>query len=264
MIFRIYLDKILQPDVTAPGVNIIAAFSEAVSPTGEAFDNRTAPFITMSGTSMSCPHVAGLVGLLRTLHPHWSPSAIKSAIMTSARVLDNTMKPMLDGGSPDLAPATPFAYGSGHIRPVGAIDPGLVYDLSPNDYLEFLCASGYDVKSIRAFSDGPFNCPASASILNFNYPSIGVQNLNGSVTLTRKLKNVGTPGVYRPKILHPDGVKVSLKPRVLKFERVAEEKSFELTITGAVPQNQVVNGVLIWTDGKHFVRSPILVSSNLF
>lgn len=107
MIFRIYLDKILQPDVTAPGVNIIAAFSEAVSPTGEAFDNRTAPFITMSGTSMSCPHVAGLVGLLRTLHPHWSPSAIKSAIMTSARVLDNTMKPMLDGGSPDLAPATP-------------------------------------------------------------------------------------------------------------------------------------------------------------
>ncbi|KAL0534464.1 hypothetical protein IC582_028755 [Cucumis melo] len=256
--------EIIKPDVTAPGVNIIAAFSEAVSPTGEPFDNRTVPFITMSGTSMSCPHVSGLVGLLRTLHPHWSPSAIKSAIMTSARIRDNTKKPMLDGGSPDLAPATPFAYGSGHIRPTGAIDPGLVYDLSPNDYLEFLCASGYNEKTIQAFSDGPFKCPASASILNFNYPSIGVQNLTGSVTLTRKLKNVSTPGVYKARVMHPNGVKVLVKPKVLKFERVGEEKSFELIITGDVPENQVVDGVLIWTDGKHFVRSPIVVSSGLF
>ncbi|CAK9311805.1 unnamed protein product, partial [Citrullus colocynthis] len=202
----------------------------------------------------------GLVGLLRALHPDWSPSAIKSAIMTSARVGDNTMKPMLDGGSP----ATPFAYGSAHIHPTGAIDPGLVYDLSPNDYLEFLCASGYYHNTIQALSDAPFNCPASASILNFNYPSIGVQNLNPSVTLTRKLMNVGTPGVYTARILHPNGVKVFVKPNVLKFERLAEEKQFEVTMIGVVPKNQLVDGVLIWTDGKHFVRSPILVSSGFF
>ena len=171
---------------------------------------------------------------------------------------------MLDGGSLDLDPATPFAYGSGHINPTGAIDPGLVYDLSPNDYLEFLCASGYDERTIRAFSDEPFKCPASASVLNLNYPSIGVQNLKDSVTITRKLKNVGTPGVYKAQILHPNVVQVSVKPRFLKFERVGEEKSFELTLSGVVPKNRFAYGALIWSDGRHFVRSPIVVSSGLF
>lgn len=72
-----------QPDITAPGVNIIAAFSEATSPTGQDFDKRRIPFNTESGTSMSCPHVAGVVGLLKSLHRHWSPAAIRSAIVTT-------------------------------------------------------------------------------------------------------------------------------------------------------------------------------------
>jgi subtilisin family serine protease len=66
-------------------VNIIAAYTGAASPTKEDFDKRRVPFITMSGTSMSCPHVSGVVGLLKKLQPHWSPSAIKSAIMTTGK-----------------------------------------------------------------------------------------------------------------------------------------------------------------------------------
>jgi len=67
--------------MTAPGVNIIAAYSESTSPSESAFDKRIIPFMTMSGTSMSCPHVAGLVGLLKSIHPDWSP-----AIMTTGKV----------------------------------------------------------------------------------------------------------------------------------------------------------------------------------
>jgi subtilisin family serine protease len=71
-----------QPDITAPGVNIIAAYSEATGVFGIKSNNRI-PYNSFSGTSMSCPHVSGIVGLLKTLHPEWSPAAIKSAIMTT-------------------------------------------------------------------------------------------------------------------------------------------------------------------------------------
>lgn len=72
-----------QPDITAPGVSVIAAYTGAEGPTNQDFDTRRVPFNSVSGTSMSCPHVSGVVGLLKTLHPTWSPAAIKSAIITT-------------------------------------------------------------------------------------------------------------------------------------------------------------------------------------
>ncbi|KAJ4975953.1 hypothetical protein NE237_001059 [Protea cynaroides] len=74
---------ILKPDITAPGVSIIASYSGAVGPSGQDYDTRRVAFNTESGTSMSCPHISGIAGLLKTLHPDWSPSAIRSAIITT-------------------------------------------------------------------------------------------------------------------------------------------------------------------------------------
>jgi subtilisin family serine protease len=66
-------------------VSILAAFTGQAGPTGLAFDSRRVLFNAESGTSMSCPHVAGVAGLLKALHPDWSPAAIKSAIMTTGK-----------------------------------------------------------------------------------------------------------------------------------------------------------------------------------
>ena len=77
-----------QPDITAPGVNILAAYSEATSPTGAPFDKRRVPFIILSGTSMSCPHISGIVGLLKTLYPKWSPAIMRSALMTTGSLIE--------------------------------------------------------------------------------------------------------------------------------------------------------------------------------
>jgi subtilisin family serine protease len=64
-------------------VDIIAAYTGENSPTNSKLDKRRPPYMTLSGTSMACPHVSGIVGLLKSLYPSWSPAAIKSAIMTT-------------------------------------------------------------------------------------------------------------------------------------------------------------------------------------
>ncbi|XVF03571.1 hypothetical protein REPUB_Repub05bG0004900 [Reevesia pubescens] len=254
--------SILKPDITAPGVSIIAAFTESVGPTEDIADKRRIPFTSQSGTSMSCPHVAGIVGLLKSLHPDWSPAAIKSAIMTSARTRDNTEKPILDSNNKK---ATPFAYGAGHVRPNRAMDPGLVYDLTVDDYMNYLCGLGYNESMIRIFSDKPYACPKSFSVADLNYPSISVPQLSGSssTSVRRKVKNVGSPGTYKPRVKSPAGVRVSVNPSTLKFEKIGEEKEFEVTFmsksNGQAGGGGYVFGHLIWSDGHHYVRSPIVV-----
>ncbi|KAL6992328.1 hypothetical protein U1Q18_010434 [Sarracenia purpurea var. burkii] len=76
----------LQPDITAPGVNILAAWSEASSPTKLADDHRVVQYNIDSGTSMSCPHVGAAAALLKAIHPTWSSAAIRSALITSGTI----------------------------------------------------------------------------------------------------------------------------------------------------------------------------------
>lgn len=102
----------------------------------------------ISGTSMATPHVAGLAALLKGAYPKWSPAAIKSALMTSATVVNNRGGHLTDlwtGGGP----ATPFDYGAGHVVPEKARTPGLLYDISVRDYINFLCAFGYTAKQVQ-------------------------------------------------------------------------------------------------------------------
>ncbi|XP_071717555.1 subtilisin-like protease SBT5.3 [Rutidosis leptorrhynchoides] len=252
--------EFLKPDITAPGVSIIAAYTEFEGPTNQDFDTRRVQYNCVSGTSMSCPHVSGIVGLLKTLHPDWSPSAIRSAIMTTARTRDNEVKPMTNASH---IKATPFSYGAGHVQPNRAMDPGLVYDLTTTDYLDLMCALGYTKSQIVKFSETPYTCPTqNISLTNFNYPSITVPNLNGSITVTRTVKNVGSPATYTAQVFKPAGILVKVQPKSLKFKKIGEEKTFKVILKSkGKGVKDYVFGQLKWSDGEHFVRSPITVKT---
>ncbi|KAI9185159.1 hypothetical protein LWI28_004823 [Acer negundo] len=209
---------------------------------------------------MSAPHVAGIIALLKKIHPNWSPSAIKSAIMTTASTNGNSQSPILDQAT--KLEATAFHYGSGHVRPDLAADPGLVYELRVEDYMNFLCGHGYNEKTISTFYPGNlFACPKSFNMADFNYPSIAVPDLVDSVTVTRKLLNVGTPGTYNVTVEEIAGVSVQVEPKSLKFGKEGEEHTFKVVFkrNNNVKLGKYVFGGLTWSDCSHYVRSPIAV-----
>ncbi|XP_011022895.1 PREDICTED: subtilisin-like protease SBT5.3 isoform X2 [Populus euphratica] len=251
--------EILKPDITAPGVNILAAFTGASGPAAVGGDRRRVHFNIRSGTSMACPHVSGIAGLLKTIHPDWSPAAIKSAIMTTATTISNVKRPIANAS---LLEANPLNYGAGHIWPSLAMDPGLVYDLTTKDYVNFLCSIGYNSTQLSLFIGKPYICQShNNGLLDFNYPSITVPNLSSKTTLSRTLKNVGTPSLYRVNIRAPGGISVNVEPRSLKFDKINKEKMFKvaLEVKKGFKSNDYVFGEITWSDENHHVRSPVVV-----
>ncbi|KAA8515018.1 hypothetical protein F0562_018195 [Nyssa sinensis] len=250
---------ILKPDITAPGLNILAAWSEASPPTRWEGDHRVVKYNIFSGTSMSCPHVAAAAALLKAIHPTWSSAAIRSALMTSAGLTNNEGKLLTDAFG---NPADPFQFGSGHFRPTKAADPGLVYDASYRDYLLFLCNSG--VKNL----DPSFKCPkVSPSANNLNYPSLAISKLNGTVNVKRTVTNVGgSKSVYFSRVKPPLGFSVKVSPPILFFNHVGQKKSFTITVKARSEMLSTSNkdqysfGWFTWTDEIHNVRSPMAVS----
>lgn len=185
---------------------------------------------------------------------------ITNCLSFAAMTHDNSRNP-IRGMFMGAGQADPFNYGSGHINPTAAMYPGLVYDLNVTDYLNLLCSIGYSSSQMAAFDNGTYSCPSKAlDIKDFNYPSISVPGLNGSITVERRVKNVGSPGTYRVQISEPEGISVSIKPDTLEFKSVGEEKKFEVTLNGTAG-GEPAFGKLTWSDGKHFVGSPIAVFS---
>jgi len=75
--------NLVQPDLAAPGADILAAWSQGNTVTGLQGDRRVVRYNIISGTSMACPHATGAAAYIKSFHPTWSPAAIKSALMTT-------------------------------------------------------------------------------------------------------------------------------------------------------------------------------------
>ncbi|KAK1399598.1 Cucumisin [Heracleum sosnowskyi] len=249
--------EILKPDITAPGANILAAWSPLALFSVDIFDKRTVDYNIISGTSMSCPHATGAAAYVKASHPDWSPAAIKSALMTTATIMD-----------PRKNSDAEFAYGSGQIDPLKAVDPGLVFDASEADYVDFLCNEGYNASLVRLISGDASNCSTPGKTWDLNYPSFALSLLDGeevSATYTRTVTNVGSPNcTYHYEAFLPPPFTVVVEPIVLTFAEVGEEKSFTLKIVGPpIAQVPIVSGSLVWTDGNYTVRSPIVIFNNI-
>ncbi|TYH53684.1 hypothetical protein ES332_D09G116900v1 [Gossypium tomentosum] len=252
---NIVTPEIIKPDITGPGLNILAAWSPVAI---EASAERSVNYNIVSGTSMSCPHISAVAAIIKSIKPSWSPAAIKSAIMTTATALDNTKH--LIGRQPFGNETTPFDYGSGHINPTAALEPGLIYDLDSTDIINFLCSIGASPAQLKNLTGQLTYCqnPPIPSY-NLNYPSIGVSNMNGSLSVYRTVTYYGKdPTVYYAYVDHPVGVKVKVTPSKLCFTKTGEKMSFKVDFIPYMNSSgSFVFGALTWSNGIHKVRSPI-------
>lgn len=107
---------------------------------------------------MATPHVSAVVALLKSLHPQWSPAALKSAIVTTASTTNPSEEPIFAEGDP-MKLADPFDIGGGIINPNKARDPGLVYDMGMADYEHYLCAMNYGSTAINQLLGKTTLCP---------------------------------------------------------------------------------------------------------
>jgi subtilisin family serine protease len=227
---------ILKPDVSAPGVGVLAAYSPRSA--GRSFD-------FLSGTSMSSPHIAGLGALFKDAHPDWSPMAIKSAMMTTAR--DHA-----SAASNDV-----FAGGAGFVEPRRFLSPGLVYDADQADWWDFLAGQGVRYSNGDPVSENPVDAS------DLNQASIAVGALAGQQTITRTVTNVSSSkATWKPSVTGVAGVSVEVSPQRLELAP-GESKSFTVTFTRTdAAFGAWAKGFLTWTPGGRngtAVRSPIAV-----
>ncbi|ERN11499.1 hypothetical protein AMTR_s00022p00110120 [Amborella trichopoda] len=241
--------NILKPDIMAPGLNILAAWS----PASKKMESNI-----LSGTSMACPHVTGIVALIKAVHPTWSPSAIKSALMTTATIFDKNGSVITV--NPEGRPANPFDFGAGFMRPERVLNPGLIYDSRPNDFKDFLCSIGYDNKSLRLITGDNSICTKSSTDSTLNYPSITVPDLRDNCSITRTVTNVGKPkSIYRAMVSKPAGVEVTVVPKLLTFKSFGEEINFTVNFRVVAPYKGYSFGSLAWKRGKVRVTSALVV-----
>ncbi|KAG6517089.1 hypothetical protein ZIOFF_020469 [Zingiber officinale] len=185
-------------------------------------------------------------------------STIDRAILTPIRVATNVNSygMPIQAESLESLPlkiADPFDFGGGQIDPNKASDPGLVYDIDPQEYYKFFKCT-----------EGEFSiCDQELELVyNLNLPSICVPDLIDAKTVGRTVTNVGkVDAVYKVSIESPPGVKMTVAPSTLVFDAGAKVQSFKVTFMAVHKlQGNYVFGSLTWSDGEgHAVRIPIAV-----
>ena len=151
--------------------------------------------------------------------------------------------------------------------PNKAMDPGLIYDITTEDYVQFLCSMDHSSASISKVTKTTTSCKKGKhQTLNLNLPSILVPNLKRVATVMRTVTNVGNiTAVYKALLKVPYGIKVRVEPQTLSFNSDARILNFSVSFLSTQKfHGDYKFGSLTWTDGKYFVRTPIAVRTIQF
>ncbi|CAN1121299.1 Subtilisin-like protease SBT1.6 [Linum perenne] len=213
---------------------------------------------------MACPHVTGAAAFVKSVHPKWSPSMIKSALMTTATIYNNMGKPLMNSSRQS---ATPLEMGAGEINPIKALNPGLVFHTSTLDYLRFLCYYGSSDQDIRSLSPSSnLTCPSNSKnserlMSSINYPSISIAGLSrrdgvATQTVLRTATNVGpVNSTYVATVRAPSGLGVKVVPGKLVFRQGVGRSTFRVLFNGKEASRGYNFGFVTWRDGRrHSVR----------
>ncbi|HEY0661637.1 MAG TPA: S8 family serine peptidase [Lysobacter sp.] len=185
---------VLKPDITAPGVNILAVVAGT---TLTGFENAIG---LLSGTSMASPHQAGAAALLRQLNPSWTVPEIKSALtMTASQTV------LLED---QTTPANAFGAGAGRIRVDLATRAGLVLNETKANYLAANPGAGGDPSTL-------------------NQPSMAKGRCVGTCTFVRTVRNT-LPYKHQWKIT-VQGLSATVLPAALTL-KPGESRQILITI----------------------------------
>lgn len=144
---------VVTPNITAPGLNIVAAINTPYDDEGQVTGGPQWGII--SGTSMSSPHLAGAAALVRAVHPDWSPDQVRSAMMTTS--LTDLVK------EDETTPADPFDFGAGRVDLTKAAEAGFLLDETEDGYLAANPAEGGDPRELNVPSFADSQCLSTCS-----------------------------------------------------------------------------------------------------
>jgi hypothetical protein len=221
----------IKPDVTAPGVEILAG--NTPTPAEPNTENGAGPpgelYQAIAGTSMSSPHVAGAGLLLKAVHPTWTPGQIRSALMTTA--ITSVVK------EDETTPADPFDMGAGRIDIGKAMAAPLTLDESVADF----AALGND--------------PLHAADLNI--PSIDAPVMPGALRTTRTLTNVsGQAQTVATSSSAPAKSTITVSPAQVTL-RPGQSRTFTITVRSKAPKGQQQFGAVMFTAGSTKLHLPV-------
>jgi hypothetical protein len=228
----------LKPDVTAPGFEILAAYSRwtlagAPGSLNPAQNQRNG---LLSGTSMSSPHNAGAAALVKALNRSWTPTQIKTALVTTAA-----------GGvtkENGITASDPFDRGQGRINLNVAARAGLLLDETQSNFLAANPANGGQPQ-------------------NLNLPSFQNGACVGTCTFARRARGtLATAVTWTPTITGLPAGTASVTPATFGTTSAAETPFTVSVDASAYPQGQWAFGELVLTPSDASIpvaRMPIAV-----